>query len=350
MLMSRCSSRFCVRRFVWLCLCLAACCVARAQVLTMVELNCENLFDTRHDEGKDDLEFTPEGLRHWSRSRYWRKLNHTGQTILSCSSELPDLVALVEVENDTVLHDLTRRSLLRHANYDYVMTESPDERGVDVALLYSRFAFSPLCYETIGVPLVPGMPPTRDILYVKGVLTTCDTLHVFVIHFPSRYGGELRTRFFRRQAMGTLVGAIDSLKRLHGAPHIVIAGDFNDPLESPAMRVLQEEGGVESATRGVEGTHGARSNYRFRGLWEQIDHVFCSPGMLACARKAYVNDAPFLLEEDRDNGGVKPRRTFSGYRYQYGFSDHLPLVVSFDLGRLEDGRPTGSARAVRETR
>ena len=83
--------------------------------LTFVELNCENLFDCRHDSLKQDMEFTPEGGRHWTRTRYWHKLNQVGKEILSCADELPALVALCEVENDTVLHDLTRRSLLREA-------------------------------------------------------------------------------------------------------------------------------------------------------------------------------------------------------------------------------------------
>ena len=136
----------------------------RAQVF--VELNCENLFDTRHDEGKQDTEFTPEGPRRWTRSRYWRKLNAIGQEILSCSEQLPDLVALVEVENDTVLHDLTRRSLLRGAGYHYLMTESPDVRGIDVALLYHPARFRPLCFDCLRVTPLPDMRPTRDILYI----------------------------------------------------------------------------------------------------------------------------------------------------------------------------------------
>ena len=140
--------------------------------LTFVELNCENLFDCRHDSLKQDVEFTPDGARHWTRTRYWRKLNHTGQTILSCSQEIPDLVALVEVENGTVLHDLTRRSLLRNAGYQYLMTESSDVRGIDVALLYLPESFRPICYESISIPLVKDMRPTRDILYVQGE-TTC---------------------------------------------------------------------------------------------------------------------------------------------------------------------------------
>ena len=128
--------------------------MAVAQSFTLVELNCENLFDTRHDEGKEDADFVEGGARYWNRTRYWRKLNHIGQEILSCSTDLPDVVALCEVENDSVVHDLTRRSLLRGAGYDYLMTCSPDVRGVDVALLYQPAMFKVLCYETIEIPLL----------------------------------------------------------------------------------------------------------------------------------------------------------------------------------------------------
>ena len=110
--------------------------------LTLVELNCENLFDCQHDSLKQDEEWMPAAVRHWTPKRYWHKVNHIGQEILSCQEDgVPDLVALVEVENDNCLRDLTRRSLLRHAGYEFLMTESPDLRGIDVALLYQPFSF-----------------------------------------------------------------------------------------------------------------------------------------------------------------------------------------------------------------
>ena len=111
--------------------------------LTLVELNCENMFDYTHDDGKQDTEYLPEATRHWTRNRYWHKLNNIAQEIISCSSAdggIPDLVALCEVENDSVMSDLSRRSLLRNAGYEYLMTSSPDMRGIDVALMYSPYS------------------------------------------------------------------------------------------------------------------------------------------------------------------------------------------------------------------
>ena len=139
--------------------------------LTLVELNCENMFDCKHDSLKDDTEWMPDGKRKWTPARYWRKLNHIGQEILSCQEDgVPDLVALVEVENDSVLFDLTRRSLLRRAGYDYLMTSSPDVRGIDVALLYQPMTFRPICYDYLSISPLEGMRPTRDVLYVHGLI------------------------------------------------------------------------------------------------------------------------------------------------------------------------------------
>lgn len=306
-----------------------------AQSLTFVELNCENLFDCRHDSAKADSEWLPDGQRHWSRTRYWRKLNNIGQEIISCYSDsatrqLPDLVALVEVENDSVLHDLTRRSLLRSAGYDYLMTCSPDVRGIDVALLYQPFSFRPICYDELTVVPLSGMRPTRDILYVEGEVVTGDTLHVFVVHAPSRFGGERPTRPHRRQVAERLVMAVDSIRASALDANIIIAGDFNDYADSPVLQYLCQHN-LTNATRNARGHHGARATYRYQGRWESIDHLLVSPSMHRRIVSAAVNDSPFLLEEDRKYGGVKPLRTYNGYRYQRGFSDHLPLVVRFRL-------------------
>ena len=144
-----------------------------ASWLTLVELNCENLFDCQHDSLKQDTEWLPASVRNWTPARYWRKVNSIGQEILSCQDDgIPDLVALVEVENDSVIFDLTRRSLLRHAGYEYLMTQSPDVRGIDVALLYQPMTFRPLCCDYLEVEPLEGMRPTRDVLYVQGETVT----------------------------------------------------------------------------------------------------------------------------------------------------------------------------------
>ena len=294
--------------------------------LTLVELNCENMFDCQHDSLKDDVEWMPEGKRKWTPARYWRKLNHIGQEILSCQQEgVPDLVALVEVENDSCLFDLTRRSLLRGAGYEYLMTQSPDVRGIDVALLYQPMTFRPICYDYLDVTPLVGMRPTRDILYVKGETLKGDTLHIFVVHAPSRFGGEKHSRPNRQIVADRVMGVV---RQLSAEAKVIIVGDFNDGATDAALRFM-ENGGIHNVTAKATGAHGAKATYRYQGVWQSIDHVFVSTALVACVDKAFINDAPFLLEEDKKYGGVKPLRTFNGYRYQRGFSDHLPLVVRF---------------------
>ena len=310
-------------------------------VFTLVELNCENLFDCQHDSLKHDTEFLPDGSYHWTPSRYWRKLNRVGQTIISCGEndsavnvvtpwQLPDLVALCEVENDSVMHHLTRHTLLRNARYDYIMTSSPDERGVDVALMYSPFTFRLLSHHSVRVPTVKGMRPTRDVLYASGRVPSGDTLHVIVAHLPSRRGGEVLSRPFRRQAAGCIRELIDSVQSVNQNAWIVVAGDFNDYSSAESVRMVCSDD-MHDISAHATGSHGAEGTYRYQGEWGSLDHIIVSRAMLPCVEHCRVNDAPFLLVEDEKYGGVQPRRNYLGPRYLNGFSDHLPLVAVFNF-------------------
>lgn len=298
---------------------------------TIVELNTENMFDVRHDTLKHDEEFLPDGLRHWSKAKYWEKLNNIGKTILSCGKDstgwsVPDVVGLCEVENDTVLFDLTKRSLLRKARYEYVMTQSADERGIDVALLYSPFSFRLLKADTIRIIPMKGMKPTRDILHVMGEIPSSDTLHVFLVHAPSRSGGELQTRPYRLHIAKQLACSIDSIKAIDVHAKLLIMGDFNDYSDSPSLQKLYVHNMLDVSAN-AQGTHGAKATYRYQGEWGSLDHILVSGNLLSNVKDCYINDAPFLLEPDTKYGGVKPRRNYNGMRYNHGFSDHLPLVL-----------------------
>lgn len=302
--------------------------------LTFVSLNCENLYDCRHDSLKQDTEFLPDAPRHWTPNRYWRKLNNISKALLSCGGKetdegIPDMVALCEVENDSVMRDLTRRSLLRGARYEYIMTDSEDERGIDVALMYSPFSFAPINHRSLRPGKLPDGRATRDVLYVSGRIITGDTLHVFVVHAPSRYGGERASRP-RRMAVAEMVSAaLDSVRSLSPDANIIIAGDFNDySADSSIVRLCRN--GLTDVTCDARGSHGAKGTYRYKGLWGSLDHVLVGGPLLQRLASTIVLDVPFLLEEDKTYGGVKPRRTYTGYRYSSdGTSDHLPLVVRF---------------------
>lgn len=307
---------------------------------TFVELNCENLFDTVHDSLKNDVEFMPDSEYHWTRTRYWRKVNQLSQELIALGDLnddktqspwlLPDMVALCEVENDSVMIALTKRSLLRHVGYEYVMTSSPDERGIDVALMYQPISFCLLLSYSIRVQTLPDMRPTRDILYAKGRLLDDDTLHVFVVHAPSRRGGEQVSRPYRMQVATRLAQSIDSLYALNAQARILIAGDFNDYHNSPALRKLEEHHLI-NISKDAKGRNGAKGTYRYHGEWRSLDQMLCSPSLAAYKQNCVIGDLPFLLQDDEKYGGKKPFRTYLGPRYLGGYSDHLPLVATFRL-------------------
>ena len=299
--------------------------------LTFVELNCENMFDYTHDVGKHDTEYLPESTRHWTKKRYWHKLNNIAQELLSCSSDnggIPDLIALCEVENDSVMRDLTKRSLLRNAGYEYLMTSSPDERGIDVALMYSPYSFAPIRSYGIRVEPIEGMRATRDILYACGETVSGDTLHVFVVHQPSRFGGEKFSRPFRKVVADRVCASVDSIRALSPEAKVMIAGDFNDAADSPSLLQYYQHG-LMNITKDAVGDNGVKGTYRYQGEWESIDHILGSAYIYNKVDTAYVHAPLFLLEEDAGYGGYRPRRTYVGPRYQSGYSDHLPLIVRF---------------------
>lgn len=312
-----------------------------ASFLTFVELNCENLFDTEHDTLKNDQEFLPSSDSHWTRTRYWRKLNHIGQEIIALGEDsvrqwhLPDFVIMCEVENDTVMRDLTKRSLLRKAKYEYFITQSPDERGIDVALLYNPYMFLPIRHLNFRIQPLSDMRPTRDILYVSGKLNNGDTLHIFGIHAPSRRGGERSSRPHRFAVKKRLAEAIDSIRVRSPQAKIIVAGDFNDYKDSPVLKSLYAMGLV-NISKEAKGRNGSQGTYRFRGEWGSLDHLLCSLSLTGTLMDCRIGDLPFILEPDGKYGGVKPYRTYMGPAYRPGYSDHLPLVARF---RLEDRFP-----------
>lgn len=299
-----------------------------AGFFTFVELNCENLFDYSHDAGKQDVEYLPDATRHWTKKRYWRKLNHIAQELLSCSQDgIPDMIALCEVENDSVMHDLTKRSLLRNAGYEYLMTSSPDARGIDVALLYSPFSFAPITSYSIRVQPLKGMRATRDILYVCGETVSGDTLHVFVVHQPSKYGGEKHTQPFRQVVADKVCHSVDSIYAINPDAKLLIAGDFNDGPDGRSLLTYYQHGLV-NLTKEARGEHGVRGSYKYKGEWERIDHILGSSYIYNKVYQSKIHSPFFLLEEEQ-YGIYRPRRTYNGMRYQDGYSDHLPLVVQF---------------------
>ena len=281
--------------------------------------NVENLFDTIHDDGKDDYEFMPTAERRWNSSRYWRKLRGLTQTL--AAMELPALVGLQEVENDTVLRDLTRRTALWPARYRYVITDSPDSRGVDVALLYNPKVFSLLSWHAVRVPVHKhNLRPTRDLLVASGIVGK-DTLHICVVHLPSRRINDKSTQQLRALAVETLCGILDSLQ----SKKVMVMGDFN---AEPGDKIFSM---LSSRLRTLMPTDGKilndrRGTYYFRGVWGFLDHILVSPELYGYSTaEAQECRFPWLLRTDKQI----PHRTYGGTSYLGGLSDHLPLIADF---------------------
>lgn len=302
-----------------------------AFLFTIVSYNCENLFDCRHDDKKEDTEFLPESDRKWTFGRYWQKVNSIGRVIHQCGENgtLPDIVGLVEVENDSTLVMLTRRSMLAEVGYRYIMTDSPDRRGVDVALVYNPFTFLPDIHYPLRVTPLKGQRPTRDILYVRGRTRHSDTLHVFVVHAPSRGGGQKITESYRMQVVGRLLQSVDSIRRETPDAKIVLLGDYNDYSSNKSLKTIVADDLIEishnAKGRNYKSTK-VLGTYKYKGRWDSLDHIFISLALLPQVSECFILDNTWLLEKDTQ-GGFKPFRTYLGPIYHNGVSDHLPLVL-----------------------
>ena len=304
--------------------------------LTLMSFNCENAFDTIHDSGKNDYEYIPSSPRKWNNRKLFRKLDGIAKVIAAVDTVQPvGLVGLCEVENDTVLEYLTKKSILKNLGYDYLMTQSSDIRGIDVALLYSKYIFKPINFESIRESNLGT--PTRDILHVTGVVSVDDTIDVYVVHLPSKLGGAEAKRKGIKIAEG-LKGSVDSVLRLNDNNRVIIMGDFNDDYNCAIIRdVLGAEKywKVELRTNrtlyDVIEKQGKEKigTYKYKGNWNIIDHILVSGGVEL--QDAGILSLPALLEEDEKYGGTKPRRTYIGYKYNGGISDHLPIWMRMEL-------------------
>lgn len=290
---------------------------------TIMSYNIENAFDTIHDEGKNDYEFLTGGVRHWSTYRLFKKLRSVGKVIAAANEQKPtDLIALCEVENENVMDCLTKKTPLTNMGYRYVMTSSQDERGIDVALLYSPFTFHLISHSSIYVST--EKKKTRDILHVTGTILSGDTIDAYVVHMPSKLGGK-ESEELSIHATGILIQHIDSVSAKRTHPNVILMGDFNADDDAKQIKMLTRKGLLTNITRRL-----TPGTYYFQGKWSCIDHILTRTTSITHMRSR-VLALPFLLEEDELRRTKKPYRTFLGPAYHGGVSDHLPLVSTFSL-------------------
>lgn len=313
--------------------------------LSLMFLNTENLFDSDDDPATEDEEFTPDGDRRWTKARFRSKAGLIAKEIVAAGKwDAPFCVGLCEVENLAVLQFLIETPVLEKFHYKIVHKDSPDERGIDVALIYRPELFAPFEYEAI--PVVDPQNPlfkTRDILRVSGVFNKCDTLHVFVNHWPSRSGGIMETQRFRKLAAEMLKTAVGKVAQKYRHPKIICIGDFNDtPADESVVQVLgakaenSEHVSGELINLSYPWMERSVQTIKSQYTWSTFDQVIVSDFFLEQGNcfeytRAEIFDAPFLLEADAKFGGVKPMRTFVGMKYQEGFSDHLPVLLKIRI-------------------
>ena len=299
----------------------------QAEPLKVVSYNVENLFHPERDSvcsvAKDDEEWTPEGDRHWSYTRYYRKVENIARVLTTIGEwDGVDIVGVQEVENELCTKRLCYT--LRPHEYGYVHYESPDRRGIDVALIYKKARIDPLLTKAIKVesqelntesPLI-----TRDILYVCARVDKRDTLHFFVCHMPSQRGGTAESEWKRKVAKSVLQKAVDSVYSIHPQAKIIVMGDMNcepqDDLNGLTNRMAKEL------------LDGGRGTHKWQGRWTCLDQFYTSTTMDSCS-SVRIYDAEWIQETDEKYLGLKPKRTYNGYRYQGGFSDHLPIVLEW---------------------
>ncbi|HEX2396406.1 MAG TPA: endonuclease [Bacteroidales bacterium] len=308
--------------------------------------NVENLFDTRDDSLTDDDNFTPAGALHWTKGRLSDKLNKISKVILAAGEwQPPAIIGMCEIENRQVLNELVFNTPLSKFSYKIIHGDSPDERGIDVALIHDSKRVRISHFSLIRVS-GNGLL-TRDILYARSIIQS-DTFHVFINHWPSRSSGQLETEEYRMTAAKVLRYAVDSVLTKSPLAKIIIMGDFNDDPENESLvkglrsQTVQgdyEAGILYNLSSSPKGS--VNGTLKYLGNWNLFDQMIVSGSLLNNPGGWHINPDcykifynSFMLETDEMYNGVKPFRTYNGYRYKGGFSDHLPVLI--ELTRFSD--------------
>ncbi|MRT91818.1 endonuclease [Ancylomarina sp. 16SWW S1-10-2] len=313
--------------------------------------NVENLFDTKDDSLKNDAEFLPQGVKYWTWKKYQDKCKKIAKIIMAVGGwQLPEIVGLCEIENKKTLNGILYSTPLKKANYKIIHKESPDHRGIDVALLYQPDRFFPI--DTTFLKLTynnSSYSTTRDILYVKGITHTDDTLHIFVNHWPSRWGGQLESEHKRISAAQLLRNKVDTIFQNNRKAKIIIMGDFNDyPDNNSIRKTLKASVPDNEITNNqlynlaaVLQKKSSIASNKYKGVWGMLDQFIVSGALLNSngilqthPNNMFIFAPAYLLETDVSYKGKRPCRTYIGYKYHGGFSDHLPVYL--DLWRTLD--------------
>jgi endonuclease/exonuclease/phosphatase family metal-dependent hydrolase len=300
--------------------------------------NVENFFDTEDDSLTDDNSFLPDGVMRWNHTRYEKKLNSLYKTVIAAGEwEPPAAAAFCEIESRKILEDLIYGTYLSKFGYRIIHEDSPDRRGIDVCLIYNKEL--KVLYYKYWVPEITDFK-SRTVLYAK-LMAGGDTMHLIVNHWPSRRGGVLANEDNRIRIASMIRGKADSIMGSDkNAARIVFMGDFNCTPDDPVIRTLISSSDKEkilvNLSDSLKGNHSG--TYRYQGTWEMIDQVIVSKALLYSEKGINTNagmlkimQSDFLLQKDPKYPGVSPFSTYRGYRYQGGFSDHLPVLLDLKV-------------------
>lgn len=310
--------------------------VEKRKLFTIAFYNLENLFDTEDDPRKLDDDFTPKGKKKWTRKRYKKKLHKLAKTIARLGRKTtkmsPVLIGVAEVENKSVIRDLLKAAPLRDLEYDAIHFDSPDERGIDTALIYNKDHFEPLFSKPIELQVFNNNGDrdlTRDILYVHGKLND-EEVHLFVNHWPSRRAGQDETAYKRKSAAETLLSYMEDIESKSSDPNYIVMGDFNDGPKSES--ILHLAGGKNLYNPMAKLATPERGSANYRRSWSLFDQILVSHSFFNYEQgthsfaHANIFDEHFLTEwEGRYKGN--PFRTYVGKKYKGGYSDHFPVFI-----------------------
>ena len=307
--------------------------------------NLENLFDFERDTSINDRDFLPWGKRAWTEEKYNEKLTNMAYVISQMGIDVTpaglSILGVSEIENKRVLEDLVAQPAISERNYAIVHRDSPDKRGIDVAMLYNPLHFTVLNVEMKNINFIfddGDTLRTREIMHVSGLLDG-DTTHVLVNHWPSRSGGEKRSAPRRDKAATKVKEIVDGIKAKNPNAKVLVMGDFNDdPTSTSTKGILRAKGKVKSV-KSKDMFNPMYDPYRrglgsnaYRDNWSLFDQIIVSPGLLDKEQdgyfyyKAQIFNKKYLIQRSGQYKGY-PYRTFSGDKYQGGYSDHFPVLV-----------------------
>ena len=321
-------------------------CTQDAKSGRVIFYNTENFFDTIKDPKTDDSEFLPTSKAQWTSERYQTKLDHISKVLAAISEkDAPLAIGLSEVENKKVSEDLAAQPSLKKYDLGVIEQDSPDPRGIDVALLYNKKLLTVTGNEFLTVKLTDLDKGTRDILYVKGTVKGAE-LHFFVNHWPSRRDGKETSQARRYAAAIVLKSKVAQIMAADKNARIIIMGDLNDnPTDSSITDGLGAIAPTALLVSGrlydlmVKPYLDHKYTLKYHEENDVFDQMIVSESLIDKSATTHIkgNEGSIFKESwmlfNHPKYGEMPNRTYSGPRYHGGYSDHLPVYIDVVFGK-----------------